>query len=90
MLRLYNVVSRTEDAEEGGSPTTSLHGRECASAISKGAVMASRGDSTLRLPRQPAWNDVAWDDIRNLGRAGGVMVHRHSATKPATHIVRGG
>jgi hypothetical protein len=34
-------LARTEDAEEGGSPTTSLHGRESASAISEGAVKMS-------------------------------------------------
>ena len=62
-----SFVSRTEAAEDTEHPTpTSLHGRECASAISEGAVMASRGDSTLRLLRQPAWNDVGWDDMSNL------------------------
>ena len=49
------------------TPPTSLHGRASVSAISVRLIQASvagvipkasHGDSTLRLPSQPAWNDA--------------------------------
>ena len=56
-LSIRNTICLAQRAQRARSPATSLHG-------ATGAVgcfrhhLSNQGDSTLRLPEQPAWNDA--------------------------------